>query len=974
MYISASKQFDKVIVWEQRTNRGDLNIKTYNAPNECYVRVLDWKLCRTKLKEAVDSGDMDEITVLKQFLGAGASAIDTTETYLSMYNEPLYKLKFSKSKEFRNFTGSVPLFVHLYESDIPAELKVLSNNYYQSDLPVLNVTFYDIEVEAITRSRNPDQLISVRSLLDGAITEMPLRLLRKIDSQDHIEYEYKEKPTQPFRPLTNSPLLYDEFDHYSSTNEAEAPINSIAFYHAWEERYVCYCVPPKTWQFEDCEKNFNWSLFEDIHSEYKIVFCRNEAELLTYSVEEIQNTDVLSGYNSSMFDDPYFAQRVQIVLGEEWFQMLSFPKGKKPFYTEREIFFRMQKQVQFDGRITIDYLELFKKFTVEDRDSWNLESVAQDHLGDKFKKLDYEGTLHSLYHENFSKFVRYNIRDTEILCELDKKYKFIELGNNLIHQSTCHYKNIVGTVRTAEMAINNYCWYELGQRVPDVRVLDEQGQAAGAYVLVPQTGLKDWIACFDINSLYPNAIRTLNISPETLRGQFVEFERAWQAIFDCTEEHLTIKWENTGDMETLPATAWRAKLLAMQCSISGYGTVFDQTVPGIIPTLLGKWYADRKTFQKLAKTSTDPVEQAFADMTQYSYKIKLNSSYGALLNQNFRFYDKRMGQSVTASGRCILGHQLRKGCEIIDGDYHIDPIVDDEDPRALRGDIASPCLIYGDTDSGYFSINSILPLNATPEFIIKVADAIGEQINDSFPEFNQRAFLCQPDYDGFIKTGRELVADRGFFIQKKRYVIHVIDKEGKRKDELKAMGVEMRKTTTPRDVKQFLRNSATMLLKGVPAKELDEYIVAYRDKIIDDVPLMEIGLPKGIKKIELYTEEFRNNPKTRIPGHTSAALLYNEFRERYKDNQSLQISSGMKIKVFNFKYEFEHDGRMFKSIALPTDTEEIPQWFADDFVPLIDRITHSKKLVDNMLHNMFDSIPRHVPTRHMQAIEEEFEF
>jgi hypothetical protein len=137
---------------------------------------------------------------------------------------------------------------------------------------------------------------------------------------------------------------------------------------------------------------------------------------------------------------------------------------------------------------------------------------------------------------------------------------------------------------------------------------------------------------------------------------------------------------------------------------------------------------------------------------------------------------------------------------------------------------------------------------------------------------------------------------------------------------------------------------------------------------------MEIGLPKGIKKIELYTEEFRNNPRTRIPGHTSAALLYNEFRERYKDNQSLQISSGMKIKVFNFKYEFEHDGRMFKSIALPTDTEEIPQWFADDFVPLIDRITHSKKLVDNMLHNMFDSIPRHVPTRHMQAIEEEFEF
>jgi len=348
--------------------------------------------------------------------------------------------------------------------------------------------------------------------------------------------------------------------------------------------------------------------------------------------------------------------------------------------------------------------------------------------------------------------------------------------------------------------------------------------------------------------------------------------------------------------------------------------------------------------------------------------------YGALLNQNFRFYDKRMGQSVTATGRRILQHQLRKGCEIIDGNYNIDPIVDDEDPRALRGEIASPCLIYGDTDSGYFSIKSILPPGASQKFAIAVADEIANEINTSFPAFNQKAFLCQPGYDSFIKTGRELVADRGFFIQKKRYVIHVIDKEGKPKDELKAMGVEMRKTTTPRDVKLFLRTAATMLLKSTPDSELDEYIVAYRDKIIDDVPLMELGLPKGIKKIEYYTEEFLNDPKTRLPGHVAASVLYNHFRDEYKDVQSLQISSGMKIKVFNFQYMFEHNGRMFKSIALPTDQEEVPHWFVEHFAPLIDRITHSKKLVDNMLHNMFDSIPRHVPTRHMQSIEEEFEF
>lgn len=599
----------------------------------------------------------------------------------------------------------------------------------------------------------------------------------------------------------------------------------------------------------------------------------------------------------------------------------------------------------------------------------NLTQLTDDELYALYDDVNTEVVVQS-----FSKFIKYNCRDTEILSELDKKYKFIQLGNNLIHQSTCHYKNIVGTVRTAEMAISNYCWYELNMRVPDIQVLEEQGQAAGAYVLVPQTGMQEWIVCFDLASLYPNTIRTINISPETLRGQFLEFELAWQSIFNNDDTPLTIKWESTQKTETKTAKDWRQDLISLRYSISGYGTVFDQTKQGIIPSLLGKWYADRKAFQKLAKTSTDPTEQAFADMTQYSYKIKLNSSYGALLNQKFRFYDKRMGQSVTATGRQILQHQVRKGCEIVDGNYDIDPIVDDEDPRALRGEVASPCLLAGDTDSLYCTLTPILPPNSTKEFVVKIADQIGAEINASFPDFNRRAFLCQPGYDDYLKTGRELVADRGFFIQKKRYVIHVIDKEGKPKDELKAMGVEMRKTTTPRDVKHFLRTSVTMLLKGTPAKELDDYIIAYRDKIIDDVPLTELGLPKGIKKIEHYTEEFENDPYTRLPGHVAAAVLYNHFRAEYKDNQSLQISSGMKIKVFNFTYPFEYNGRMFKAIALPTDAEEIPHWFTEDFAPLIDRITHSKKLVDNMLHNMFDSIPRHVPIRHMQAIEEEFEF
>lgn len=368
------------------------------------------------------------------------------------------------------------------------------------------------------------------------------------------------------------------------------------------------------------------------------------------------------------------------------------------------------------------------------------------------------------------------------------------------------------------------------------------------------------------------------------------------------------------------------------------------------------------------------AEIDYCEATSLAYKILQNSFYGAQLNQNFKFYAKVAGESTTGTGRQVLQHQIRKCCEILDGSYDIDPIVDDEDPRAIRGEKASPSIIYGDTDSSILTLKHVLSGDETLEEKIKIADNIAKLVNKSFPKFLMDQFLVQPEFSDKIKTGRELYASAAFFVSKKRYAMHVVDKEGIPKDDLKLMGLDAKKTTTPRPIRAFLKKCVMDVLKGTPAKELDDYIIAYRDKIIDDVPLTELGLPKGIKKIEHYTEEFENDPYTRLPGHVAAAVLYNHFRAEYKDNQSLQISSGMKIKVFNFTYPFEYNGRMFKAIALPTDAEEIPHWFTEDFAPLIDRITHSKKLVDNMLHNMFDSIPRHVPTRHMQAIEEEFEF
>lgn len=548
MYISASRQRDTVIVWEQRTHTGGLKIRKFPAPYECYVEVKVIKALQAKLDADTDNEDPK----LEQFLTHVYNALtETAKKHISMFEDRLFKLKFKDGGQWKAFLGSVPVEVRLWESDIPPELKVLSANYYKAANPRLNLTFYDIEVD------------------------------------------------------------YDPNRGFSSTMDPYAPINSIAFYHVWKKEYKVFAVPPRGW-----DGKFDYTLFKDVQHKYEIITVDTEAELLALSVEEIQQTDVLSGYNSSLFDDPYFAQRVQMILGDEWFNRLSFPGGKPPYFREVEIMFRMQKQVQFDGRICCDYLELFKKFTVEDRDSWNLESVSADHLGERFAKLDYEGTLNDLYNNNFSKFTRYNLRDTEILGELDKKYKFINSANTLIHQSTCHFRNIVGTVRTADLAITNYCWYELDRRVPDSRILAEQGQAAGAYVLVPQHGIKEWIVCFDINSLYPNTIRTIGISPETLVGQFAEFEAAWTAIYNQTTMPLSFKWEKTGVIETKPACEWREILLERKLSVSGYGTVFDQSREGIIPALLGRWYATRKEYQALAKQKQKEMEEIKAQIAE----------------------------------------------------------------------------------------------------------------------------------------------------------------------------------------------------------------------------------------------------------------------------------------------------------------------------------------------------------------------
>ncbi|MCK9369611.1 hypothetical protein M0R04_06860 [Candidatus Dojkabacteria bacterium] len=384
------------------------------------------------------------------------------------------------------------------------------------------------------------------------------------------------------------------------------------------------------------------------------------------------------------------------------------------------------------------------------------------------------------------------------------------------------------------------------------------------------------------------------------------------------------------------------------------------------------------------------------DRKQYVMKIKLNSLYGAMSNKHFKFFDVRMGESTTGTGRAILRHQSRRVNEIFEGNYDIDfPMYATEkiaalkgyppevalDGKIFKGKFQTDAIIYGDTDSTYFKTYT-----DNVEDAIKVSNYVAEVVNDSYQEFMKNTFLCQPGFDNLVKCAREVVSDRGIFVEKKRYMLHLVDLDGKRVDKCKVMGLDTKKTTLPAAISKRLDKFLERFLKGESWESVSMSIVDYKHELELSKDIMELGLPKGCNNVEDYTKRFNNDQsmlideddeyaaKTKkgkqvsLPGHIAAAILYNQMLVLYNDKVSLPIMSGMKLKVFNLKVKYGN----FKSIALPTDAEFVPDWFLENFV--IDKKMHITKLVDNPLQNILKAIGKSAPTKSSLVFDEEWQF
>jgi DNA polymerase elongation subunit (family B) len=825
---------------------------------------------------------------------------DPKGKFQSIKGEPLSRVTCKNVKEYRK-----ELAIHsnkkLYESDINPIYRCLEDNYLNQDAPKLNVAFFDIEVD------------------------------------------------------------FDPERGYASPDDAFMPITAIAVHLQWMNTMVCLAIPPKTISMEEAKR-----AVEDFPN---TMLFDNEADMLDTFLDLIEDADVLSGWNSEGFDIPYTVNRVTKVLGKEdtrrfclWDQ---FPKKR-----EYEKYGKTAITYDFIGRVHLDSLELYRKYTYEERHTYRLDAIGELEVGES--KTVYEGTLDQLYNNDFKKFIEYNRQDTALLDKLDKKLKFLDLANTLAHECTVLLQTTMGAVAVTEQAIINEA-HKRGMIVPNRRKMEEHGdtQAAGAYVAYPKKGIHEWIGSLDINSLYPSAIRALNMGPETIVGQLRQdgtkdfiaaeiakgksFASAWEGIFGSLEytavmnrevgRDITIDWEDGGNDTLSAAQIYDLIFESNQpWMISANGTIFTYEKEGIIPGLLKRWYAERKEMQAKLKDSIkagNKIEEEYWDKRQLVKKINLNSLYGAILNPGCRFFDNRIGQSTTLTGRAIAKHMASKVNEIITG----------------TNDHVGKAIIYGDTDSCYFSAYSTLKkeiekgtLPWTKESVVELYDTIGEEVNGTFPKFMQDAFHCPKTRGEVIKAGREIVASKGLFITKKRYAVLYYDKEGKRADvdgkpgKIKAMGLDLKRSDTPVVIQDFLSEVLTKVLNGVYKDEVLEYITDFRTEF-KTRPGWEKGSPKRANNITEYANKEKKAGKANMPGHVRASLNWNTLKRMYDDKYSMNITDGAKVIVCKVK----ENPMGYTSVAYPVDELRLPQWFKD--LPFDDAEMETT-VIDEKLENL----------------------
>lgn len=672
--------------------------------------------------------------------------------------------------------------------------------------------------------------------------------------------------------------------------------------------------------------------------------CRDERDMIERFIELWRSDawipDVITGWNVEFFDMPYIINRITRLFDEKTAKRLSpwnrWEQRRNPSADRVDY-------INVPAGITIlDYMQLYKKFTFSQQESFKLDHIAFIELNER--KIDYNElgfeSLDEFYKKDFQNFINYNIRDVDLVYKLDQKMKLLEQVYAIAYDGKVNLIDSLTTVSMWDVIIHNYL-IKNNTVIPLKTRGDKPRQIEGAFVKDPQVGLHKWVVSFDLNSLYPHLIMQYNISPETLRGQMLEYDlavttKSVDKFLDGELDRVRSKEEKTSTLEAIKASidgfsdpsnkkkfrlneyflefdTIRELLQHHNFTVTPTGCVFDKSERGFLPTLMETMYNDRSEWKKRMlnakkayeqnKTQENANEIARCHNMQLAKKIQLNSAYGALSNQFFRWFDNRLAESITKSGQLSIRWMERE----INGYLNKTLKTNNKD-----------YVIAIDTDSMYVTLDGLvekvygpatenIDIKQLVDFLDKTSQQILEPFIDS--KYQQLAeYVCA--YDQKMKMKREAIANKGIWTGKKHYILNVYDLEGVRYEEpkLKIQGIEAVRSSTPAACRENIKKALNIIMLG-DEKTLQEFIKKAR---IDfrNLPFEDVAFPRsvrGLLKEDVYDKIGTLVQKSYYTGdasfkkgtpiHVKGALMYNRLLDKKKlTAKYLTINEGDKIK------------------------------------------------------------------------------